>query len=211
MTPETSEAKPNGEVLIRPARPSEARQLARMVMELITWGRLRHLGLPFNTLLQRFHITSRYGIILVAEVDGRIVGNTGGVTDRKRFYRELAWKWGWLSALLILPYLFKPANLEVLRKGMTYFTKTPVDDPPAEATLMNVIPEYQRGGLGPKLFFALMDEYRKRGFKIVKVGHVNPEKPDVVRYWEEKVGLRYLRTEKFYKDTEVRVYVYDLV
>ncbi len=197
------------QIAIRPAQASEAGELAKILIDEVSWGRLPELGLAFNTLLHRHFIDSRYAICLVAEREGEILGYGAGLTDTRAFHRDFILRKGLRAGVLLLPYLLKWRNLQTIIRALTYFPEAPKDDPPAEIACLNVRHRYQKLKLGTKIFFALMESYKVRNIKSVKIGHVDPNKKHAVAFWES-LGTRYLRSERFYRHNEVRVYAYDI-
>jgi hypothetical protein len=195
--------------LMRPARPDEAGALAQILIDVVTWGRLRDLGLAFNTLMHRSFITSKYGICLVVECDGEIRAYGAGVSDMGRFHRGMVLRHGLQMGLLLLPKMFRLMNLKTALRAFTYFPQASKDDPKSELVCMNVRSEFQSEGYGRRLFKGLMHELKKKGVETVKLGHVDPGKEVANSYWLG-MGARLLRTERFYKNKQVNVYIYDI-
>jgi ribosomal protein S18 acetylase RimI-like enzyme len=198
------------QILIRHSRPEEARLLARISIEENATGRLRDLGPSFNALLHRHFIESRFGLSMIIEVEGEIAGNGTGLTDTRRFHRDFVLRKGIPACLLALPHLLRWRNFRTALQGFNYFPEAPEDDPAAELVAMNVRTRFHRRGLATKMFFALMDEYRKMGgVRAVKLGHIPENNKRAIAYWES-LGSRYVRTEKLFGSDPTRVYVYDL-
>jgi GNAT superfamily N-acetyltransferase len=195
---------------MRPARPEEAGRLAKMMMDLVTWGRLRHLGPWFNTLMHRAFIKSPHGLCMVLELDGEVIGYGAGFTDYRAFHRWMKLRYGWLMGLVLLPKLLHPRNLKTVLRAFTYFPDAPQDDPRSELVCMNVIPAHHGSGYATRIFHGLVDELRRRGVDCVKLGHIDPTQKNALGFWNS-IGARHLRTEKFYSHNEVYVYVYDIV
>lgn len=194
---------------MRPARPDEARELAEILIEVVDWGRLRDLGVRFNTIMHRCFIRSRYGVCLVLERDGNLVGYGAGVSHYRKFHREMIWRYGLLMGLVLLPKLVTRKNRQTVIRAFTYFPQAPENDPKAELVCMNVRKAAQGGGAGRRLFDGLMEGLKARGVKQVKLGHVDVTRPGPNAYWKS-MGARLLRTEPFYDHNTVNVYVYDI-
>lgn len=197
-------------VRIRHARLDEARTLAGILIDVVHWGRLRDLGLGFNTLMHRCFIRSKYGVCLALEdSQGRIMGYGAALSDTRLFHREMILRYGLPMALVLAPRLLRKKDRETILRAFTYFPAAPEDDPKAEFVCMNVVQEFQGGGCGRWLFNGLMNELKARGVRSVKLGHVDATKKGPNAYWQS-MGARLLRTEKFYQHNEVNVYVYDI-
>lgn len=198
-----------GEFVIRPARAADVGVLAVIAKEAVHAGRLGAFGLGFNRLLIRSFILSSYGLCVVAERDGAIFGYGAGVTDTVAFHRDFVKRWGIRAAVLIAPHLFNPKNLHTLIQAYRYLPAAPPDDPNAELLAMNVTGAARRSGVATKIFFTLMDTYRRLGIQSVKLGHIPVTLTSAVAFWES-LGTRFVRTEELYKGGLVNVYVYDI-
>lgn len=195
--------------VVRPARVEEAGALAVIAKAAVYQGRLGAFGLAFNRLLIASFIRSRYGLCVVAERDGVILGYGAGVTDTVAFHREFVRRWGLQAALLIAPRLFNPRNLHTLIQAYRYLPAAPDDDPKAELLAMNVTSHYRRSGVATKIFFTLMASYAGLGIRSVKLGHIPVTLTSAVRFWES-LGTRFVRTEELYRGGFVNVYVFDI-
>lgn len=196
-------------VTVRQARPADAAILARMMTEAISWGRLGQLGPSFVKLLHVHMIKSRTSVCLVADQGGEIVGYIAGTPDTRRFYREFLLRYGWIAAIQLLPRLWQAHNRETIVRGLTHFPDAPKDDSPAEALSFAVRPGLAQRGVGRLLFQALIGELRTRGVAVVKFATVDPAN-EVGKAFYRKLGCTYLRTDRFYRDTSVEVFVYHI-
>ncbi|MGE3436494.1 MAG: GNAT family N-acetyltransferase, partial [Blastocatellales bacterium] len=162
---------PDG-VIIRPARPSEAEALARLMSEAITWSRLSELGPGFVTLLHRHMIASANAVCYVAEREGEIIGYSVWSVDSSKFYREFLLRRGFMAAVILAPKIFRPQQLKTIARCLTYFPEAHPDDPQAEVLSFAVRPQVKQSGVGKAIFNALAREMETRGVKVVKVGAV---------------------------------------
>lgn len=199
---------PSQEALtIRPARPEDAPMLARLMSEAISWGRLGELGEGFVTLVHRHMIDSRYAICFVAERDGEILGYSAWGTDTTRFYREFISRHGLRAAVTLLPRVFRPRQLKVIIRGLTYFPEGHPEDPRAEILSFAVRPQTKQSGIGKAIFKTMIDDFRARGISSIKVGTVEATNEAGNRFYR-RLGFELIRTIPFYKESQVNVYVY---
>jgi ribosomal protein S18 acetylase RimI-like enzyme len=192
---------------IRPARPADAPVLARLMSEAISWGRLGELGQGFVTLVHRHMIDSRYAICFVAEHDGEVLGYSAWGTDTTRFYREFILRHGLRAAVTLLPRAFRPSQLKVIIRGLTYFPESYPDDPRAEILSFAVRPQSKQSGIGKAIFNAMIDDFKTRGINSIKVGTVEETNEAGNRFYR-RLGFELIRTIPFYKESRVNVYVY---
>jgi len=192
---------------VRPARMAEAGELARLMSEVITWSRLSELGQGFMTLLHRHMIGSVHAICHVAERDGDILGYAAWSADTGKFYREFLLRHGLAAAVKLAPNIFRPRRIEIIVRGLTYFHEAHPDDPQAEVLSFAVRPLAKRSGVGKAIFNALAREFKARGVGAVKVGAVEATN-EAGNLFYSRVGCELVRTEPFYREGKVNVYVY---
>lgn len=197
---------PDG-VSVRPARPAEAGALARLMSEAITWSRLSGLGPGFVTLLHRHMISSANAVCYVAERESEIIGYSVWSVDSSKFYREFLLRCGFRAAIMLAPNIFRPRQLKTIARCLTYFPEAHPDDPQAEVLSFAVRPQAKQSGVGKAIFNALAHEFEKRGVKVVKVGAVEATNEGGNRFYS-RLGCELVRTESFYRDSRVNVYVY---
>jgi ribosomal protein S18 acetylase RimI-like enzyme len=194
---------------VRPARPAEAGELARLMSEVISWSRLIELGNGFMTLLHRHMIGSAHAICYVAERDGDIIGYAAWSADTGKFYREFLLRHGFSAALKLAPKIFRPRMIEVIVRGLTYFQESRPEDPEAEVLSFAVRPQAKQAGVGKAIFNAMAREFKERGIGAVKVGAVEATN-EAGNIFYSRVGCELIRTESFYREGKVNVYVYRL-
>ena len=195
--------------LIRDAEPEDAKALAEVMISEIHWSRVRELGLRFNTVLHRAWVLSDHAVVVLAEKDGEVAGYGAALVDMKRFDRELKLRHGWRLGLLLLPKLVNPRHVRTVIRALTYFPEVPADDPDAEVVSMAVYHNHRRFGIGRLIFDGMIEGLRGKGAPALKIGHVDVHKETANAFWSG-LGARYLRTENFYRDKEVNVYVYHI-
>ncbi len=194
-------------VAVRPARMAEAETLARLMSEAISWGRLGELGDGFVTLLHRHMIGSRHAACYVAEHGGEILGYSVWSDDTAKFYREFLLRYGVRAALVLAPKIFRPRKLKVIVRGLTYFPEAHPDDPKAEILSYAVRSQAKQSGVGKAIFLAMAEEFKARGVAAIKVGTVEATNEAGNKFYR-RLGFELVRTDSFYKDSRVNVYVY---
>src|SRR5262245_40549070 len=192
---------------VRPARPAEAGELARLMSEVISWSRLCELGNGFITLLHRHMIGSAHAICYVAERDGDILGYAVWSADTGKFYREFLRRHGLAAAVKLAPKILRPRQIEIIVRGLTYFHEAHPEDPQAEVLSFAVRPQAKKSGVGKAIFNALAREFKSRGIGAVKVGAVEATN-EAGNMFYNRVGCELVRTEPFYRRNKVNVYVY---
>lgn len=200
---------PDG-ITIRPARRSEAEELARLMAEAISWGRLSELGHGFTTLAHRHLIDSRHAICYVAERDGEILGYAAGATDTSKFYREFLWRRGLIAAIKLAPKIFRARHRQTIIRSLTYFPEAYPDDPPAEMLSFAVRPRKKQSGVGKAIFAAISAEFKARGVTAIKFGTTEAANETANAFYR-RLGFELVRTAPFYENSQVNVYVYRIV
>lgn len=195
------------EVVLRLARAPEAEALGRLMSEAITWSRMSELGPGFVTLLHRHMINSTHAICYVAEREGEIIGYSVWSVDSSKFYREFLLRHGFRAAIILAPKIFRLQQLKTIVRCLTYFPEAHPDDPQAEVLSFAVRPQVKQSGVGKAIFNALAREMETRGVKAVKVGAVEATNEGGNRFYS-RLGCELVRTEPFYSDNQVNVYVY---
>jgi ribosomal protein S18 acetylase RimI-like enzyme len=152
---------------IRPARPRDARALAKLHATEIATGFLPLLGPRFMKVLYEAMISWRGAVVLVVDDGGGPIGFTAGVVDVGEFYNHFAKRYAWRAGLAALPRLIRPSNLR--RAWETFRYGQDQVDVPAELLSMVVAPRARGKGLSVMLGARLLDELSQRGAPAVKV------------------------------------------
>lgn len=201
-------ASPPLPIEFRPARLADAPTLAKLMVEGLS-SRLNDLGPWFVTLLHRHMITSPYNLCIVAEQQGMLVGYGAVLTPTRKFYLDFLLRKGLLCVLITLPWLFRPKNLHVALRGFTYFPRSSHDDPEAELVSLVISPNVCRAGIGTALFLRLVEELRSRGIDTLKI--CTSAENDRANAFYRRQGCQYIRTDPFYQNNHINVYVHKCV
>ena len=192
---------------LRRGRLSDVPLLSRSLTDDFEGSRLVHLGPRFIDLLNAHIVTSKHCVCLVAERRGEYLGAGVAVTSTRRFYREFVARKGLHCAMAVVPRLLHPVNLRTLLKGFTYFPSAPAGDPEAEIISFVVGAHATRSGVGTILFQGMVEALRAQGINRIKI--VTSTGNEASNAFYARQGCRRLRSEGFYQDTRVNVYVYD--
>ena len=147
------------------------RRVAELHIANINLGFLSTLGLGFVALMYEAIDQGKGSVLLVSEVNGRVVGFVAGATGMGSIYRRMLRSWPRLF-ITLLPSLFSPGRvwriLEILRysSGPTMLDNLPT----AELISIAVDPAFRGMGHAERLYQGLADHYQSEGllaFKIV--------------------------------------------
>ena len=194
-------------VALRPGRPADVPGLAQLMLEDFDGSRLIELGPRFITLLHRHMVSSAHCICRVAEDAGRITGYIAVAPSTRAFYRDFVLRRGVLAACLVLTRMLQPAHLRTVLKGLTYFPQAPQADPAAEIVSFVIGPAARRSGVGSALFRNAVEALHARGIQQLKI--MTAVDNDAANAFYRRHGARFVRSEPFYRDTRVNVYVRD--
>jgi ribosomal protein S18 acetylase RimI-like enzyme len=172
-------------------------------------SRLNNLGPEVVIILHRHMISSAHSVCLVAERQGMIMGYVSVLTSTRRFYREFLLRRGIQCALIALPRLLSRANLHTLLRGITYFPRTPHNDPEAELVSLIVGRATRRSGVGAALFRGAVEELRSRGITALKICTGTDNEGANALY--QRNDCKLVRSEPLYQDSRINVYVYEHV
>lgn len=156
----------DSDTVVRPATREDAPRVAALHAGRITEGFLPTLGPTFLTRLYRRVVAAPEGIVLVADVQGEVVGFVAAATSLGRIYRSFLWRDGVPAALSAAPRLVRSWRrvLETLR----YPART-VGLPEAEILAVAVDSSCSRSGLGRTLVDATLVELERQGVDAVRV------------------------------------------
>jgi glycosyltransferase involved in cell wall biosynthesis/ribosomal protein S18 acetylase RimI-like enzyme len=160
-------SSPDG-VRLRRGRRTDAPALARMHRQALPGAFLPELGEPFLRVLYRALAADSRAALLVAEVDGSVVGFASSVTSVPAFYRRFALRWGVPAGLAAAPHLVRRDVLRRLRETSAYPRRSG-DLPQAELLSIAVGRGWRRSGLGTDLARGIVREMGRRRATRLKV------------------------------------------
>ncbi|MBN1385162.1 MAG: GNAT family N-acetyltransferase [Elusimicrobia bacterium] len=134
------------------------------------------LGKPFLKILHRSLIKSRYGVIVVSEIDSKIAGFCSAAYDAPAAARELVLKKFHLLLLTVLSaVLKKPAILKKIIQLFIHLQKTKKDPIRAEFLTIVVEPGHRKQGIAAKMFDLMKAEMKAKGIKKVRNSAVHDD------------------------------------
>lgn len=151
--------------------PEVYRQVARLHAGNIDQGFLSSLGLPFLTLLYEAIDSNDSSVLLLAKLDGNVIGFVAGAEGMGSIYRQLLRRWPRLTWAL-LPALLSPRKVWKMVEILLLDKKSqPLSIlPHAELLSIAVEASHRSQGHAADLYVELVLHFRERkldGFKIV--------------------------------------------
>ena len=113
--------------------------------------------------------TSKDAFIVVAKVDGRVVGFAAATTRVGGFYRDFLRRRGLRSALLLVGQVKRPQVLFKIAETLLYPARPRHGLPAAELLSVVVASEHRQRDLGRQLFEHTRAEFARRGVERFKV------------------------------------------
>lgn len=159
---------PGATRVVRAARSSDARALARLHRSEMPDAFLPMLGKSFLRQLYRAIVSDRHAVALVAEEEGRVVGFAAAVPSVRAFYRRFYRTRGPLAALVALPHVLSPHVIRRVLETARYPAGVQ-GLPDAELLAIVVDGPYRARGLGRDLARRAVDDLAARGVDRVKV------------------------------------------
>lgn len=152
--------------VVRPGRVDDATAAAAIHAERISEGFLVTLGQRFLARLYRRIVRSPAAVLLVAELNGKIVGFVAATTSTRRLYKEFLRRDAIPAGFAAAPAIIRaPGRVwETLRYG------TSADDlPPAEILAIAVAADATGQGTGRALLGAALAELAAQGVATARV------------------------------------------
>lgn len=156
-----------GDVRLRLATIDDARAAAALHHGQLADGFLATLGLPFLRRLYRRIIRWPGSFVVVAEIEGRVVGMSAATVSVGGLYRAFAVRDGVAAAAAAAPTVARSWRrvLETARYGVAQHGSLPA----AELLSLAVDPVARRAGVGRALAAAVVAELRSRGVEGARV------------------------------------------
>lgn len=192
-------------LVIRPVAPADVIQVGELHCRLIDEGFLATLGPRFLARLYRRLGRTSHGFVLVAEVEGSVVGFVAVAVSTRAFYREFLVRDGAVAALLaMVPMLRSPRRVfETLRYGVR---PSATGLPDSEVLAVAVAAERQGEGSGGMLLLAATAELRRRNIASARV--VTAADNAAARRAYERAGFRAHSRAVVHRGTEQDVLVW---
>ncbi len=180
--------------LIRPMRPADLHDIVHVHLNSFPNFFLTFLGPGFLKLLYHNIARDPDGIVLVADVEGKVAGFVAGVTRQTGFYQRLiqrqkwAFAWAAIGAVVRRPFIV-PRLWRALRKAKE------AAESAAEACLMSIAvhPDYQVLGVGQKLVDAFCKELSNRGISVFCLT-TDRDNNDATNRFYQRLNFKLVRT-----------------
>ncbi len=148
--------------VVRPARRSDARAIARLHIATMPTAFLPWLGARFLTQLHAGLIGDRAATVFVAERGGEVLGFASGVPSLGAFYRRFAFRRGVRAALAAAPRL-RDASVRARAGETARYPGRRADLPDAELLAIAVDERARGTGAGRALAGAVLSGLARRG------------------------------------------------
>ena len=187
---------------VRRALQQDRGAIARLHREQIPWGLLSNLGPEFVDAFYAVLLRSTVGFGFVAEQNSRPVGFASGVVNWRRLYVEfllrrsrIALRGAWMS--------LRQARLKRVLETSRYAADR--DLPAAELVAIAVTPEMRGTGVAVALVDEVLNEFRSRGVRAVRVTTSAENERAGALY--ERSGFRMLARREIHPGHVASVYV----
>lgn len=198
---------------IEVATKSDVASLARIHRLFIPSGFLSFLGDKFLYLVYEAIYSSKYGILIVAKIDGQTIGYVSGVIDVKKFYFGFIRHYFFRISFLLFRKVWDPIILTKIIETLSYpirkKSKGLSNRIPGAELLSIVVDSHHRGSEVSKLlFYGLETEFKKKNIYSFKV-IVGTNLERAIRFYE-KMGCQRVASIEVHKGTLSYVYVYNI-
>ena len=182
-------------------------QIAKIHQDEIVEGFLSTFGVKFLSKLYCNLCDSPYAFLYVAIINNRICGFICGSTDTSKVYKYFIMRNGILILPLIIPKILSFKKIGRMLETLIYpQKKANVGLPKNEILNFCISHDFQRKGIGKKLFKVLIKEFKNLNFNKIKiVTGVNQIKAQ--RFYESVGAIKFTDIE-IHRDSKSFIYIY---
>jgi ribosomal protein S18 acetylase RimI-like enzyme len=206
--------KTNSKIKIRQIDKTAAigsfRQIASIHKAEIKEGFLSTLGLSFLSLLYKSLSNSSYSFLIFAEEEGEIIGFICGGIDTNKVMKQFIMRYGIFVIPKLISNFFSLRKIKRILETLFYpVQKVNYNLPKPEILNFCVSNEFQRKGVGKKLFYALIDRFRQIGIDQIKI--VTGENQKKAQKFYESLSANKVAEIEVHKGIKSSIYTYSIV
>jgi RimJ/RimL family protein N-acetyltransferase len=197
------------EFRFRPLKIKDCRKVAAIRLEAKEWGFLPAMGEAFYTELMKATCESKYGFgIVCIDKKEEIAGFVCAAIHLQKYYLEIILRRGIILVFRALMRLIRqPKLIAGLIQYFRYPQKTPYKYIKAEWLTMIVKKEYRNMGIGKKITFELIEEYRRKG--VIQFKSTVPSDNRISCAIHDQFGFKFLQTFEL-SGVNINIYIYNL-
>ncbi|MCB1521839.1 MAG: GNAT family N-acetyltransferase [Hyphomicrobiaceae bacterium] len=178
-------------------------------MAAITDGFMTRLGTGFLTEFYRSLASLPDSFVLVSMDNGAIDGLIAGSTNSRSLMRRAVLRRSWRFAPHLLRFMVRREFLKKITETIAYPSKSGFDDLPDAEILNFAVSSGKRGkGLGRQLFAALVDEFKARGTRRIRI--VTGALQDEANAFYHRVGAGRVGDVSVHANSKSLVYIYEI-
>lgn len=155
---------------VKPLARQHSDLAAQLHRQCIPTGFLSNLGLGFLRQLYKAVAGCPAGFGFVSiDPDGKGLGFVACATSTGKLYKQALVRRGFLMALPLMRYMFRPSFVRRMYHTLRYPSETSVDLPSAEILSIAVCEDARGMGVGKALMREALEEFAARGIREVRV------------------------------------------
>lgn len=195
---------------LTPNSPEEYfNQIAKIHQDEIVEGFLSTLGVKFLSKLYCKLCDSPYAFLYVAKINNRICGFICGSTDTAKVYKNFIIRYGIFILPIIIPKILSFKKIGRMLETLIYPQKKEnVGLPKNEILNFCISRDFQRKGIGKKLFTILVNEFKSLNFNRIKI--VTGANQIKAQKFYESVGAIKFTDIEVHRDSKSFIYVYNI-
>lgn len=184
-------------------------QIAKIHQDEIVEGFLSTLGVKFLSKLYCNLCDSPYAFLYVAIINNRICGFICGSTDTSKVYKYFIMRNGIFILPLIIPKILSFKKIGRIFETLIYPQKKEnVALPKNEILNFCISSNFQRKGIGKKLFKVLVNEFKNLNFNKIKI--VTGLSQIKAQRFYESLGAIKVTDIEIHRNTKSLIYIYDI-
>jgi len=184
-------------------------QIAKIHQDEIVEGFLSTLGVKFLSKLYCSLCDSPYAFLYVAVINNRICGFICGSTDTSKVYKYFIMRNGIFILPLIIPKILSFKKIRRIFETLIYPQKKEnVVLPKNEILNFCISSNFQRKGIGKKLFKVLVNEFKSLNLNRIKIV-TGANQIKAQKFYESAGAIKFTDIE-VHRDSKSFIYVYNI-